>query len=232
MPTSCPNSCTDPVNKRVQLDDQAQWSPQGRIMHELGHIATYTARPWKKVSVYNYDGTGEYWDWATPEFGSAAFEEAMASHYGNMTFWNRHASVTPTTCTSNGFTCYSGAGATLPNTDFELTSFPAATNNCIVNESLFPISAMRFLWDVYDNRNDATGDTYSAGSGDFWQHASLMQLYEAGTSLHQHEDPWNPTKTAVTEPHGRASASYAWNYVNRAYLPSIDMLRTVNCSPM
>ncbi|MEO7034480.1 MAG: hypothetical protein ABI548_11295, partial [Polyangiaceae bacterium] len=229
---SQPTSAADGPTKRVQLDANAGFSPQARIVHELGHIQNYVANPFKFSGSYSWDGNSG-WGYTTPEFGSVAFEEGFATHYGNIEFWYDN-SVTPTSCLTSG-TCYDSFGVPFTGTDIEATSYPYSTNNCntlaTAPESRWPISAMRFFWDVFDNHNDADGDTYSANNGDFWQHLAMLAFYPQGTGGNQINDPWNAGLTSVTEPDGRGSASYAYNYVNSAGLQSIDLLRTDNCGP-
>jgi len=232
-----PSSAAAGASKRVQLDSQAGLTPQARAMHELGHIATYVTHPWQFGANYTWAPPGQQpgaatWLATSPEFGSAAFEEAFATHYGNIAFWWDNA-VTPTTCYSTAH-CYNTAGTTpTAGTNIEATSYPSTTNNCNTTatnpESRWPLSAMRFFWDVFDNRNDADGDSYSANNGHFWQHLHNLAWYPNGTSENQHEDPWNPAKDALTEPDGRGSRSYRENY--RLNVRDIDILWTDNCSP-
>jgi hypothetical protein len=232
---TCTSSCTVGSLKQVQFDTDAAFSPQSRAMHEFGHVASYLVRPWKVGVDDSLNGSG--WDWSQSEHASMAFEEAIATHYGNITFWNT-LSATPTTCLAGKDEyCYNvvtppATSVPVAFSDFEASSWSGATNNCSVNEGQLPISMLRFLWDVFDGRNDTTRDSYSALAGHYWQHASLMQFYDAGTGQFDHEEPWNGTKTTVTEPEGRGAGSYAWNYVNRASLPNIDSQRSDNCQPL
>jgi hypothetical protein len=82
---------------------------------------------------------------------------------------------------------------------------------------------------VFDNHNDADGDSYSANQGDFWKHLHNLAWYPEGTETNQIDEPWNPTRTAVTELDGRGSTSYAANYA--ANVVNISLLRVDNCSP-
>jgi hypothetical protein len=144
----------------------------------------------------------------------------------------------------------------LPNTiilavsghNIEATSFPFTINNCVNlgpvaatptspailarPEGRQPISAMRFLWDIYDSRNDADGDDYSAVNGHFWQHLSVASFYAEGTELNQHNEPWNPALTQVTEPDGRGSTSYRNNYPLAVPGVSVGLLYLDNCNPI
>jgi hypothetical protein len=158
----------------------------------------------------------------------------MATHYGSMAAWT-DVGTNPTTCLSNGGVCYNTSGGIPSGFNLEATSHPHSTNNCGMTatnpEARWPLSAMRFLWDVFDDHNDADGDTYSAHHGDFWQHISLMQFYPGGTGVNQHEEPWNSSKTSVAEPNGRGSLSYEHNYAASAGLTDVFLLWADNCSP-
>jgi hypothetical protein len=236
---TCASSCTAAPNRQVQLDTNAGFAPQARIMHELGHVASYWIRTWDPGIDYTFDGPGIAWSQGSTEYGSASFEEAFATHFGNMTFWNRLASVTPTTCLTSSSHCYTivtppATSVPTPFSDFE-TSLNGATNFCFAGDNRKPINYMRFLWDVFDSRNDTTRDNYSAwDSGHYWQHASLMEFYVAGTGTNQHEEPWNSTKTTFQlpngQPDGRGVASYVWNYFNRAVGVQVNNQQSDNCS--
>jgi hypothetical protein len=237
---TAPTSAAQGSTKRVQLDANAGFAPQWRVMHELGHVASYVSNPFKAAPLSFYGWTQASptagpanWAAATPENGYAAFEESWASHYGNIAFWNDNA-ATPTTCLSNGGHCYTGGGVPLANTDLEASSNPPAMNSCNVTaanpESRWPISVMRFLWDVYDNVND--NDTYSASQTHFWQHIHNLAWYPAGNNNNQVDDIWDGTLANVTEPDGRGTISWVANYqANVTGVGAVSGLRTINCSP-
>jgi hypothetical protein len=228
---TCNSSCASGADKQVQLDVNAGLEPQARTMHELGHIASYVTHPWSVTTDYSWGGdSGNTWCQNCAEYGDAAFEEAFATHYGSITFWGDN-STSPTTCLSSSH-CYSG-GVPFFGTDIEATSFPYSVNNCDTTstnpEARWPLSIMRYLWDVYDNHNDADGDSYSASQGNFWQHLANLAWYPEGTGTDQINEPWDSTFTSVTEPDGRGSVSYADNY--NINVTATSILRTDNCSP-
>jgi hypothetical protein len=230
---NCPTSCANGPAKQVQLDDNAGFSPQARVMHEMGHIASYVTHAWQRTNNYNWPNTTGSGGWSktSAEWSVSGFEEAMATHYGSIAFWADNA-ASPTTCLSS-LTCYSALGNPLTGTNLEATSFPFSVNNCSTSstspESRWPLSHMRFLWDVFDNHNDADGDSYSANHGDFWKHLANLAWYPEGTGTNQIDEPWNANRTAVTELDGRGSISYAANYA--ANVVNIGILRIDNCAP-
>lgn len=233
---SRPTSAASGSTKRVQLDANAGFSPQARVMHEMGHVASFQTHAWQSTNNYNYPNTaaGGGWSQNTGEWSVSAFEEAFATHYGSISFWGDN-SVMPTSCLSSA-TCYSG-GVPVTASNLEASSFSGATNNCAAGatpptaanapEGRRPISHMRFMWDVFDNRND--GDTYTANAGDFWKHLANLAVYPEGTGANQIDEPWNSARTSVTERDGRGSSSYAFNY--KANFANVDQQRTINCTP-
>ncbi len=227
-----PTSMAQGPTKRVQLSLDAPFAPMGRAMHEMGHIASYVTHPWQITGNYNWPNTTgkDGWGPNTAEWSVSAFEEAFATHYANLAFWWAN-SVKPTTCIT-ALTCYESGGAPSAATDIEATSFSSTTNNCSTAsanpESRWPLSAMRFIWDTFDNRDDGK-DSYSADAGAFWAHLAIAAFYPEGTSANQIDEPWNSDRTAVTERDGRGAASYAANY--KTNFANIDLLRTSNCSP-
>jgi hypothetical protein len=231
---TCNTSCAYGPAKQVQLDANAGFSPQARVMHEMGHIASYVTHAWQLTGNYNWPNTSgtDGWSQSSAEWSDAAFEEAFATHYGSIAFWADNA-TTPTTCLS-ATTCYSATGAPLSGANLEASSFPHATNNCGTSssnpEARWPLSHMRFLWDVFDNHNDADGDSYTANQGDFWRHLHNLAWYPEGTGTNQIDEPWNAARTQVTELDGRGSTSYVANYQANV-AASISTLRIDNCSP-
>lgn len=202
-------------------------------MHELGHIADYVTKPWTVAAdgTWNGDATNS-WGPTTGEWGHMAFNEAIATHYGSIAFWWDNA-TTPTTCLSAS-TCYT-AGAPSANTNIEASSYPFNTNNCsyaaAAPESRWPLSVMRYLWDVYDSHNDADGDDYSASVTDFWRHLSNTSYYPDGLETNQINEPWSVGaggQWVLTEKDGRGAVSSQANY---ASVHSTELLRADNCWP-
>ena len=246
-----PSSAAVGSMKRVQLDANAAMAPQARVMHELGHVANYIAHPAQLATVYDWVpgatppvklvANPGPWAQDTAEWGAVAFEEAFATHYGSIAFWDLNSEV-PTTClAARGISCYlpdaSGAADMVisPATTLEASSFPVGgTDNCSTNamnpENRWPLSAMRYFWDIFDDHDGEGGDTYSAGKANFWQHLAVLHDYKDGRGTNEIDEPWDPTLPDVTEPDGRACASYEFNYQAMTG-DSTTTQRTMNCTP-
>ncbi len=227
----CPTSCAAARDPAVLLDANAGLQPQARVMHELGHIASYYSHNWhiQNTTDYCYPGHGSNCTWgqATEEWGIVGFEEAYATLGANVTLWDTTA-VNPTSCLTN-YTCFDGNGMPLPNTNIEATSYPYATDNCVAGENRWPLSHMRFMWDVYDSHNDADGDTIQEGIDCFWCLWTNLYRYPEGTAANQTDEPWNSTYSYIDNYDGRGSLSYSANY--NIQWKNIGTLRVDNCSP-
>ena len=213
---SCPSSCSWGPYNQVLLDANAGLQTQGRVMHEMGHIASYVTHTWH-ITNGTDDSWGGHAGWGitSAEWGTLGFEESWATHYGSITLWADN-SETPTTCNTTG-TCYDSLGVPFAGHDLEASSYPYTVNNCNYDpsnpEPRWPLSHMRYFWDLFDNHNDADGDGYSANqSGDFWKHLHNLAWYANGTETDQIDEPWNANYTALSEPDGRGSTAYQDNY--------------------
>lgn len=142
---ACPTSCADGGNKRIIIDSSnSAYMPQGRVMHEMGHIADYVSKPRKVYVNYTRDGTNG-WSMRSAEYASAAFTEGLATFYGDTAlywYWNSQ----PLTCLS------SGACSTSSNNNVE--SSTGVRSSCTANEERWALTVDRYLRDVYDSTNE------------------------------------------------------------------------------
>jgi hypothetical protein len=227
---SCPTSCA--ADKKIQIDSESSARmPQGRMMHEAGHIANAVLQPRQNGDNYCWQETSSCgWSINGAEYGSALFEEGFATFSSDNTLWLPDSQV-PTTCITEA-PC-----AVNQDTRLEDSNFAHSTNFCTLAsstpnnpENRRPISLVRLLWDVYDSNNDADGDTMAQGFNNFPSMYVNLQNYAAGTSDNQIDEPWNSTRTSVTEPDGHSALDYATIYSNN-YV-NILTLNLSNCSPI
>jgi hypothetical protein len=213
----CPTSCAHGPDNNIQLDDAAAYKPQTRIMHEMGHIAVYVSQPWTfAFASYGKNDPGFTWDYQTDEYASAGFEEAFASFAADSTLYNGNA-VAP----------YGGATEDIGYLQLETSD---RSTGCAAAEASWPLSAERYLWDVYDNRND--GEAISEyDSNLWWRIYRNYQHYAGGTGAYAADEHWNSTYTALDWPDGRGSYSYQQNY-NLTYSFDTYTARWLNCSPL
>jgi hypothetical protein len=246
----CETSCAWGPTKQIHLNTAGAYAPQSRIMHEMGHIASYWLHPWfieyDQATTLHYDwdnASPDGWNHTTAEWGLVGFEEALATHFGSVTFWAANA-IAPTTCLASSSHCYFPSGAPIGSADLEHTSWPYddPTNTCIrtpvgseVVEERWPLSHMRFLWDVYDSHNDADGDTYSAANGCWWCQFGVLAYYGDGNYWHEINEAWVyflGVPWAFAHGDARASTAYEVNYAQTfGHANELSLLRASNCGP-
>ncbi|AKI99243.1 hypothetical protein ATI61_106618 [Archangium gephyra] len=221
----CPTSCANGYSKRVQLDVGAAYAPQGRVMHEMGHIASYLAHPYSGTggngycypSTSNFPDKCQWWTLNTAEHGSAAFEEALATFLADSALYYPNAPA-PHSCLASAAPCAPG--------QFNLET--SSGSACASGENRWPLTAMRFLWDVYDSVDDQ--ESVAEGAGNYWKMLNVMALYDNGTESLQISEPWNSNYSAIDNWDGRGSYSYRLNYFNKNGT-SVYVPYSRNCSP-
>lgn len=152
---TCPTSCADGPANRIILDDFAAYAPQARIMHEMGHIASYRASRDQRFQqtgnceFYSYPSTTcsptAGWTLESPEWEAAAFEEALATHLADVALY-RPSARQPHSCISSD---------ACGDDSFNVETAPI----CGPDQQRVVLNHMRYLWDNYDTRVDYPGET-------------------------------------------------------------------------
>jgi hypothetical protein len=219
---ACPTSCGLGAHK-IKLGANAGFSPQTRVMHEMGHTAIRTEKEWKGYysGSYDYgDGSEGEWSYDTYEYKATAWEEANASFLADSTLYWPNAPE-PYTCDRGKNDYCDPAG--LSSYSLEL-HWP-----CIAEGGRQPISGMRMLWDIWDDIPDGN-DNVSEGSNYWWRIWDVLSYYPAGTGATQADAPWDANRTTWTEPDQRSGELYGYHYLN-TYGVITSQVRTQNCYP-
>lgn len=154
---TCPTSCANGDSNRITMDDNSAYSPQARVMHEMGHIASYRASRDQSYlqagnqTCYPNTNTGCGWGLDTGEWASVAFEEGMATFLADVALYWPSATA-PHTCISAG-ACGTGV--------FNLEA--SEGTSCAADRNRYPLNNNRYFWDVYDSNVDYTGENLSRG---------------------------------------------------------------------
>ncbi len=219
--TACPTSCASGSTKTITIDStNSALMPQGRILHEMGHIASYLSKPFSGTGAYDYPtqctGCGS-WSLQQAEWASAGFEEGFATYVGDVAMYWLFANQ-PTTC--------------LSSSSCALTTYHVETSTgsaCGANQNRWPINVDRYLWDIYDSVDDpAFVDTTSIN---YWQFFAVLNAFPNGTANNQIDEPWNATYTAVDAYDGRGSADFEFR-LNSLYAINSATLRSNNCGSL
>lgn len=228
----CSSSCAYGDLKKIIIDSEdSAYKPQGRVMHEMGHIASHLASRDQSVktcayliSSYNYGTqTGTDWSLNSPENGCIQFEEGLATFLADTAFYSQDA-VSPATCISDGI-C-----------DLMLEPSSGAVGTCALGEDRWALTVDRFLWDLYDDNADFTADTFTYSLSDLIE---VIYTFPNGTGSYQKNEPWDSTLTSVTEPDGRSGTDYLYHFIyDFLGFPGIPVLTdlltiyTSNCAPV
>lgn len=168
----CPTGCADGPNNRIKINSDSgtfnsAYAPQARIMHEMGHIASFKAQP-RELTHGSYcyplqevapsgattcsDGTPNGWTLTSSEWQSIALEEGRASFFGDVAFY-WHTAADARTCGVTRGTCSSS---------WKLET----TATCSTNFGRRAFQADRYMWDIYDTASD--GETVSTSYANFF----------------------------------------------------------------
>jgi len=201
--TACPTSCANGPNNIITIDSAGSaYTPQGRAMHEMGHIASYRGsrnQSWHQLGAldYTFGGTGG-WSLNSAEFASVHFEEAVATHLADIGLYFDNASQ-PHTCLSAS-ACATGS--------FNLET--SLGTSCGVNVNRQPINADRYFWDNYDSLVDYTGETLNRG---IWEVVDTINAFDPGANNRQQNEMWNAAGTALDDNVGRSAIDFRENWI-------------------
>lgn len=232
--TSECKTCTYVTTKTIHIGDPEEaFAPQANIMHEMGHLASY-------FSNYRWaTGADEYpcyeggvpphpsvtcsdgdkgWRLNRPEWLSLAFEEGLATFFGDVAmYW--HGAAVPTTCDSTDF-CTMNIEQSYGDYD-----------DCLVDEYRKPITTVRFLWDIYDSRDDVgigLLDEIQIGYGHI---VDVLNSYPVGFGDGQVDEPWaDATYTTIDDYDGRSPYDFRNNLAALYGVWAIGPLMS-NCFP-
>ncbi len=199
---ACPTSCASGPKNRVTIDSsESAYRPQARVMHEMGHIASYLASDGYKqagsgTDAYCFGGESSPCGWGMTEAEWAAvhFEEAFATFLGDVAFYG-HSALEPRTCNSS-----SSCG----NHDLETSG----GTSCPTDDNRRPINAVRYFWDVYDDHSDYTGESLSESMFVF---IDTMHDYENGVGDGQRNEVWDADLSSIDDRDGRSCIDFREN---------------------
>lgn len=199
---TCPTSCADGPNNRIIMDDNSAYSPQGRILHEMGHIASYRAsrdQNYKQGGSYCFGGEAAPCGWSLngPENASVHFEEGVATHLGDVSLYFQNAPE-PHTCLSS---------VACANNSFNVET--SSGTSCAANVNRRPINAIRYFWDNYDSLSDYTGESLSRG---VWEVVDTIHAFDNGADNNQKNEVWNAALTVMDDLDGRSAVDFRTNW--------------------
>jgi hypothetical protein len=143
-PEDCPTACANSGSNLIKMPEGSEFKPQGRILHEMGHIAAgKAAGAQMDPGGYCYPAEetdcGLGWSMGSNEWRGAALKEAMATVLGAIALY------------------WSGAGD--PRSCLAAAGGPASSTietsgACSGTMGRQAMQVDRYLWDIYDSRVD------------------------------------------------------------------------------
>jgi hypothetical protein len=182
----------------------------------MGHIADYRANTnWQQLGGFNYNfgGVGG-WNLNSAEFESAGWEEAVATHGGDVALYFANARQ-PHTCFAAAAACAAG-------------SFNIETpGNCAaVDSNRTVVNHIRYHWDNYDTVPDSLFDVISAPVSDVWDAIASFPNNAGNRGINEF---WNATLTAGDDDDGRGSLDFQANWDAMFGGPNTTLILNANC---
>ena len=221
--SSCPTSCANGEDKRIIIDSSTSaYRPQARVMHEMGHIASYLSHRDQERRVfvdYSRDGVAG-WNMRSAEYAGPSFEEALATFYGDVAlYW--HWNPEPYSCLS------SGPCPRIANNNVETST--GMRSSCSAGEERWALTSVRYLRDVYDS---TSGESFDDDSEPYYQFFDAVNRFSNGYGNRSKDEPWDGFLwwTWVDDKDGRSARDF------RAHLDTLAGISTYgefsrNCYP-
>jgi hypothetical protein len=219
----CPTSCANGGQNRITLDTNAAYMPQARILHEMGHIASYKA---SRDQSYRFGGdycwpntnqSGCGWSLTSAEWSAANFEEGMATFLGDAALYAQNA-VAPHTCITSAAACATNS--------FNIET--SSGSSCTSNGNRWALSVDRYLWDAYDSRIDYATDTLSRN---YYEFIDTIHAFDNGNANRQKDEPWCswPNQNSRCDFDGRSAVDFRENWI--VWGQNTTSQWTNNCGP-
>lgn len=214
-PGLCPTSCANLASKDIELDPGAAFTPEQRVMHEMGHLVSYLAsrdQSFRPTNDYCYpsSGPGCGWDLAVPEWGSSQFEEGYATFVADTVLFSQNA-ASPTSCGPSTGACFG------PNLE--------QSGNCSSASYRWPLSVMRYLWDAYDSNVDVAGETLARPLYEF---IDTINAFDNGVDNRQKDEAWY--LFWVDDLDGRSAVDFRENW--KLWGQDTSLAWGMNCAPV
>ena len=220
----CADSCAvGDTNVVVIGNTESAISPQARIMHEMGHIASYLSNT--SWDLYNstrtthanaYDRNGDSgWTFASSEWEGASWEESIATHYGDVGLYYPWAAA-PFSCLNMG---------ACPNAQDAFNIALEPTGSCAVAEAArMAGNHTRYHWDLYDSSADFGGEVWSLP---IYESIDTVGTYTSISGEGGIDETWNLARTTLDDRDGRSTRDFANYLLQRGVASNLNL--ATNC---
>lgn len=210
----CPTSCAQSTLNRILLDPGAAYAPQARIMHEMGHIASYRGSgTFRSSGAYCYPNAPGNCGWTIdqPQWSSVSFEEGLATFLGDTGLYSSNA-VAPHTCYASQTFCGTGV--------FNIETSPIT---CVTDEGRWPLSVDRYLWDAFDSNADYVNEVQTRS---WYEFIDALASFPPGEGNRHSDEPW--LGNILIDPDGRSAVDFRENW--KTLSVDTDLEWSSNCS--
>jgi hypothetical protein len=206
---SCPTgAATDDLN-RICLPTSAYYENQFRVMHEMGHLASFRAtRDQTAFARADTSLNGSGWNATSGEWFSRQFTEGVATALGNVGLYFANASQ-PFSCGSD-----TQCDAAVDGLNLETSS------NCATLRRA-EISNERYFWDIYDSSADGS-DNLNRG---VFEIVDTIHAFDLGTGNAQKSE----VGASITDPDGHSTLDFVNRWI--VFGTNSTAVLTQNCTP-
>lgn len=212
-----------PKSNRVEIHS-LQADDQFAISHEMAHVAEYKVNNFDVRSNMCFNGELPRCshDMFSAENRSVTYNEGFADFAGGRSIYGQSATM-PVACIVSDGPCFFFDSAT--SMRMETTT---GSGSCVTNEGRFEASIARYMWDIYDDNADYTGETLNRSFATFFD---IFAAWPAGIDDHQKDEPWDAFGSVDTED-GHSGSDFRFVALNNYSAPfDSNTVRTANCSP-
>lgn len=225
----------------IVLDGNAPtpFSPETRVMHEMGHVADFVSAPSAgqgRVLQTGYDRDGDStWSWPSVEYTPTAMTEGFATFIANAAFYNG-GMANPRVCEANGngfpsqLHCWAGI--------FQ-ESIEFGPGSCPSQEGRRALASMRFFRDVFDSTNDSN-DTLSFAPFQMFDAVAAVscpsypacygngQLHDSWTSVDAQAN-WDTAVRGAGSERDKNGPDWFRNVMNSGWSTNLNNIYNQNC---
>lgn len=194
---------------RICLPSNSNLRNQSRVMHEMGHLASFRAtRDQTAFGRADTSLSGSGWSFDTAEWNSRQFTEGVATALANVGLYFQNAN-TPFTCGNASTSCDTAGG-------FSLEATPASC----ATERRWELSTERYFWDIYDSVNDS-----ESLSMPMWHIVDTIHAFDPGTGNRQKSE----VGSSISDPDGHSTTDFMENW--KVWGTDSSAVLTKNCQP-
>lgn len=223
------SGCASGPNRWVKLAPSHYAMPQARVMHEMGHVASWLSHDssgvgYLPMAEYCYPTTGSGCSWAadTAEWRQPAEEEGRANWFADIGLWSRSRQVVSNCLSNLACAC---------NYRVDLSDGPITGPHCPDNEDRDPLTIERIFWDAFDTTVDCTGGFCDNTALSINNMTNIWASYPPGTCSGCVNEGWSCTSLGCSIVNRDARTMWDFAYRTTVLISDTNIYQTVslNC---